>query len=240
MSVNPFFQNYDYHGEQQVYDDLTVEYIKLGGQDMYYIPYTDVNKDTVYNEDTARKYTKAYLLEFFIRSVDGFEGDGSFVSKFGLEIRDQVTFTVSRRRFMEEVGDELQIPRPRDGDLIYFPLNNKVFQIMFVDDKPFFYPFGKLYTWDLSCENFEYSSEEFSTGIEAIDRIQYSSQNQYDWGILDDEGKVILDEAGMPILMDSYDPDLIDPIDDTPEIQTEADDLIDWSVADPFSENGRY
>lgn len=237
MATNVFFDNkFAQQGEQQLYDDLIIEYIKLGGQDMYYVPYTYVNKDEVLGEDTGKKFDKAYLIEIFIRSVDGFEGDGSFVSKFGLEIRDQVTFTVSKTRFMDEIGVVEEIPRPREGDLIFFPLNNKVFEIKFVDDKPFFYPFGTLYTYDLSCELFEYSSEGFTTGITEIDRIQYLSQNQYDWAILDDEGKAILDDSSLPVVMDTYDAALIDPLDDSEQIEQEADSLIDFSVANPFGE----
>ncbi len=241
MATNVFFQNYQFHGEQQVYEDLIVEYIKLSGQDMYYIPRVFVNKDTVYGEDDLSQYNKAYLIEIFVRTYDGFEGDGSFMSKFGLEIRDQVTFTVAKRRFDDEIGRYENIPRPREGDLIYFPLNKKSFEIKFVDNKPFFYPFGELFTFDLYCELFEYSNEEFNTGIPEIDVIQYqNSQDLYDWSILDDEGKAILAEDGSPVLEDEFNPTLIDIIDDSDQLQTESDAILDWTVKDPFSEGGKY
>lgn len=240
MATNVFFKNFTSHGEQQVYEDLIVEYIKMSGDDMYYVPYTYRNKDEIYGEDDLKQFNKAYLIEIFVRTYDGFEGDGSFMSKFGLEIRDQVTFTLSRRRFMDEIGDVEQIPRPREGDLIYFPLNKKVFEIKFVDNKPFFYPFGELFTYDLYCELFEYSSEDFNTGIPEIDSIEGAKQNMFDYGVLDGEGKAILASNGLPILTSEYDPVVIDPIDDSDDLQSEADDIIDWTVADPFSESGKY
>lgn len=240
MSVNLFFNNYRFHGEQQLYEDLIVENIKIHGDDMYYIPRVIVDKDDVLGEDALSQYNKAYLIELYLKSYDGFAGDGQFVSKFGLEIREQVTFTVAKRRFDEEIGTPENIVRPREGDLIYFPLNRKVFEIRFVDNKPFFYPFGELFTYDLQCELFEYSSEEFNTGIEDIDRIQAISQDMYDWAVLDDEGNAILGDDSMPILMDSYDPETVDPIDDSADLQTEGDTLIDFSVADPYSEDGTF
>lgn len=207
---------------------------------MYYIPRVLGDKDDVLGEDGLSEYNKAYLIELYLKTYDGFEGDGQFISKFGLEIREQVTFTVAKRRFDAEIGQPEGFVRPREGDLIYFPLNRKVFEIKFVDNKPFFYPFGELFTYDLQCELFEYSSESFNTGIPDIDRIQAISQDEYDWAVLDDNGNAILDDNGHPVLMDSYDQSVIDPLDDTVDLQTEGDALIDFSIADPFSEDGTF
>jgi hypothetical protein len=157
-----------------------------------------------------------------------------------LEIRDQVTFTVSRRRFNEEIGTVEDIPRPREGDLIFFPLNQKCFEIKYVDNKPFFYPFGELFTYDIHCELFEYSSENFNTGIPEIDKIVYLSQDLYTHALKDEQGNAILDEDGNPILPENYSPSVIDPLDDTEQLQSEGDDLIDFSVSDPFSSGGNY
>lgn len=240
MPTNVFFNNFNNFGEQNLYQDLIVEHIKIYGNDMYYIPRVIANLDPVFDQDNLSKYETPYLIELFLRTYDGFEGDGNFVSKFGLEIRDQVTFTVAKRRFDEEIGIPETISRPREGDLIYFPLNKKVFQIKYVDNKPFFYPFGDLFTYDLYCELFEYSNEEFNTGIPEIDRIQYLSQDQYDWAILDADGKAILAADSTPILQSDYDPALIDPIADNEDLEEEADEIIDWSVSDPFSEGGTF
>lgn len=238
-ATNVFFNNYRFTGEQQLYEDLIVETIQIHGDDMYYIPRNTVNEDPILGEDDMSSYTKAYLLEIYVRSYDGFEGDGTFVSKFGLEIRDQVTFTISKRRFVDEIGAPHGLLRPREADLIYFPLNRKLFKISYVDNKPFFYPFGELFTYDLYCENFEYSSEIINTGIPEIDAIMAKSQDTYYWAIRDNSNNAILDNNGMPILPSTYSPIDIDPIDDSDEIEEQADDIIDWSVKDPFSE-GNY
>lgn len=240
MATNPFFQQYSHLGEQQMYEDMIVETIQIHGDDMYYIPRNYNNKDEIFGEDDLSSYTKAYLIEIFVRTYDGFEGDGSFISKFGLEIRDQVTFTLAKRRFMDEIGHIEELKRPREGDLIYFPLNRKVFEIKFVDNKPFFYPFGELFTYDLYCENFEYSSEVFDTGVPEIDAIQDKTKNMFYWAIKDDEGNPILDDRGYPLLPDDFSATELDPFDDSEPIQEAADDILDWSVQDPFSENGTF
>lgn len=242
MSTNVFFNQYEHTGEQQMYEDLLIEHIQIGGQDMYYIPYTYINKDQVYGEDDLKEFNNWYLLEMFIKTNEGegFQGDSNFISKFGLEIRDQITFTISRRRFVDEIGRHEDIPRPREGDLIYFPLNNKCFEIKFVNDKPFFYPFGALFTYDLVCELFEYSSEKFNTGIPEIDRIQILSQDQYYWSIQDSDGNAILDSNERPIMPSTYIAVDIDPLDDSDALQEAGDEIIDWSIVDPFSENGRF
>lgn len=220
-----------------MYEDLIVETIQIHGQEMSYIPYTLVNKDEIYGEDDLKKYIESYQIEMYIKTFqgEGFQGDSNFVSKFGLEIRDQITFTISKRRFEDEIGKYENIPRPREGDLVYFPLNNKCFEIKFVDNKPFFYPFGALFTYDLVCELFEYSSEVFDTGIPEIDKIQNQTQNMYYWGILDSSGNAILDNNGNPIMPNTYDPELIDPIDDSTEFQEASDDdLLDFTIQNPF------
>ena len=112
--------------------------------------------------------TKAYSIEMYIKSVDGFEGEGDLVSKFGLEIRDQIVFSVARRAFE---GLDIGV-RPKEGDLIYFPLTEKLFQIMFVEHETPFYQTGALPTFDLTCELFTYSDEKIDTGVEEVDVIE--------------------------------------------------------------------
>ena len=113
-------------------------------------------------------FNRQYPIEMYIKNVEGFEGEGEFLSKFGLDIRDQITFSVSIRRF-EQLGSEYA--RPREGDLIYFPLNKKVFQIQFVEHESIFYPTGTLPVYDLRCELFVYNQQAISTGIDEIDEI---------------------------------------------------------------------
>lgn len=249
MVTNVFFNNFKQFGEQKLYEDLIVEAIRIHGQDMYYIPRKAINTDPIYGASDQVYYDDAYLIELYIKSVDGFEGDGSFMSKFSVEIRDQVTFTIAKRVFDDEIGRDNSFPRPREGDLIYFPLNKKCFEIKYVDNKPFFYPLGELFTYDLYCELYEYSNENFNTGITDIDVIQQKfSTNIYDSAILDSSGAAILDSSGYAILPGTYDETNIDPFDDSEVIQTGtgsvgqegSDDIIDWTEKNPFSENGIY
>jgi len=156
---------------------------------MYYVPRTLNNKNEVYGEDDISSYDSATLVEFYIKNVDGFGGDGNFMSKFGLEIRDQVTFVIAKRVFDEEIGFAANYVRPREGDLIYFPLNHKLFQIKYVDNKPIYYPMGALQTFELTCELFEYSGESFNTGIGEIDDIQDKlSMNVLDYSVITQDG----------------------------------------------------
>jgi hypothetical protein len=170
MARNPHFK--DYSGEQNVVEDLTIETIKAMGKDMVYIPRTLVNTDDLFGEDTQSKFDDGYQLEMYVASVDGFEGEGDVLSKFGIEIRDKMDLIVSRKRFEETVGIYEEITRPKEGDLIYFPLSKTLFEINFVEHENPFYQLGKLFTYRLSCEVFTYSQEEIDTGYTDIDTVE--------------------------------------------------------------------
>ena len=182
-TTNFYFNTLGHYGEQNLIEDLIVESIKIYGIDCYYLPRTIVSEDLLFGEDTLSKFDNAYQLEMYIKSVNGFEGDGTFLSKFGLEIRDEMVLSVSQRRFGEEIPYDdttKEAGRPVEGDLIYFPLNKKIYEIKFVEHEVVFYQMGKLQTYDLTCELFEYSSERIDTGIQAIDAIEdkYSLADQ--------------------------------------------------------------
>jgi hypothetical protein len=170
MARNPYFK--DYSGEQNILEDITIETIKSMGRDMVYIPRTLVNTDDLFGEDVISKFDDGYQLEMYIQSVDGFEGDGDILAKFGLEIRDRVELVVSRKRFEQAVGDYESIKRPKEGDLIFFPLSKTLFEINFVEHENPFYQLGKLFTYKLSCEVFTYSQEEVDTGYSDVDVIE--------------------------------------------------------------------
>ena len=158
--------------EQHLYEDLIIESLGIYGQDVYYIPRTLVNRDSILNEDPAGKFDDAYLLEMYIENTEGFEGAGDLYSKFGLEIRDDATFIVSRRRWETRVGtfsDNVVDPRPQEGDLIFLPMTNSFFEITFVEDDSPFYQLSNLPVYKMQCSLFEYSDEDFETGIESID-----------------------------------------------------------------------
>lgn len=228
--------------EQQLHEELIIESIQIFGEDMYYIPRKINNFDPIYGEDAQSSYESSYLVELYIKSVDGFEGDGTFLSKFGLEIRDRVTFTIAKRTFEEEIGVNEEQLRPNEGDLIYFPLNKKCFQIKYVEKFQMFYPLGALPTYDLQCELFEYSGETMNTGIDEIDSLQTKINiNALDYVLRAEDGSILLTEDGDYILNELYLQDqLVSNSEENDEFQTLGDDIIDFSVKDPFSETGVY
>jgi len=237
MATNFFFNNFKSSQEQQLLENLIIESIQIYGEDMVYIPRIINNYDSIYGADDQSSYSKWYPLEIYIKSVDGFGGDGSFMSKFGLEIRDQVIFSVAQRRFNDEVGSNTKQPRPNEGDLIYFPLNNKCFQIKFVNKFEMFYQLGTLQTWEMTCELFEYSSEQLNTGIAAIDNLQQKFDlNQTNWTIDTQDGFPILTQDGDYIVLEGADIKKVDAASDNEELQREAAVFVDFTTLDPFSE----
>ena len=246
MATNFYFNNFQNSQEQLTLENLIIESIKMYGQDMEYVPRTIVNKDEIYGADDISRYDTHYPIEMYIKSVDGFGGDGNFMSKFGLEIRDQVTFSVAQRIFDEEVGSQTAQTRPNEGDLVWFPLNQKLFKVMYVNKFEMFYQLGALQTWELTCELFDYSSEILNTGIEAIDQLQKDlSLNIYDWSIKvdaddDTDGQLLSNENEDVIVVESFTIEEIDPLADNQYIQNESDDILDFSNRDPFSEGGTF
>ena len=241
MATNVYFNNYDFSGEQLLYEDLIIESIKIYGVDVKYIPRTLNNFDELYTEDAISSYDDAIDIEMYVKSVDGFTGDGAFLSKYGLEIRDEVTFTVSKRRFEKQVtGVDPTRNVPKEGDIIFFPLNKKPFQIKFVDYKPFFFQHGQLQTYDLICELFEYSGEDFNTGNTEIDEIQGKQDvDVLPYALLTENGDYLITEDGNLLVQEEYDIAAKDNTQaDNDPIQDEQnlDDVLDWSEVDPFSE----
>jgi hypothetical protein len=168
MPTSPYFRTFDAKNDQELLHSLVAESIQVTGYDVNYIPRSLVNEDTILGEDSISEYKDAYSVEMYIKSVDGFEGEGDLVSKFGLEVRDQIIFSMSRRAWEGlDIGT-----RPKEGDLIYFGLTSKLFQIMFVEHETPFYQAGALPTFDLTCELFTYSDEAMDTGVDEIDVIE--------------------------------------------------------------------
>lgn len=243
MATSTYFNNFASSQEQLLLENLIIESIKIYGNDVYYLPRRADKVDELYGESAVMSFDTAYMVEMYINSVDGFTGDGSFMSKFGLEIRDEVTFTVAQRIFNEEVDtyEEITLHRPREGDLIFFPLNDKCFQIKYVNNKPYFYQLGALQTYQLTCELFEYSGEKFTTGIAEIDKLQKNhSIDILDYAIKTEDGYYLVDENGDYIVNEKFNLETIDPNADNDWIQQESDQYLDFTEYDPFSENGRY
>lgn len=158
--------------EQYLLEDLIVESISIWGQEFYYIPRTLVAKDEILGEDRLSKFKSAYPIDMYLESVDGFEGQGAFIQKFGLMMEQSATLTVARRTWERVVGKHgatILPNRPCEGDLLYFPLTKGLFEIKFVDHQDPFYQLKKLYVYKLQVELFQYASEKMETGIPAID-----------------------------------------------------------------------
>jgi hypothetical protein len=220
MATNVYFRNYDNFNEQNLIDDLVIESIRMYGIDVKYISGEFNNIDTIFNQDDTPLYDEMYDFEVYIKNVDGFEGEGDFLSKFGLEIRDQVTFTVAIRTFERYVTrtDQRKV-RPRENDIIWLPLNEKMYRITYVEHESVFYQAGKLQVYDIKCELMEYSGERFDTGRPEID--DYFS----DVDITETNVQTLEDVSNNDVIAQNY------------TFEQEADDIIDFSEIDPFSEN---
>ena len=155
--------------EQNLYEDLVIESLKIFGQDVYYIPRTLVNRDNILGEDPASKFDDAYLMEAYIENVEGFEGAGDLYQKFGIEVRDEASFVISRKVWNRHVGTFEALEKPREGDLLFLPMTNSFFEITFVEDDKPFYQLSNLPVYKLTCALFEYNDEDFDTGINIID-----------------------------------------------------------------------
>ncbi len=169
--------------EQNLYEDLIIESIKIYGQDLYYLPRDLVNVDDVFREDPVSSFNSNYLLEMYVDNIDGFDGEGDLFTKFGVEIRDQVTFTVAKRRWQQTVmryDNEIQGIRPLEGDLVFTPFSKKIFQIMHVEHEQPFYQLNNLPVFKLQCELFEYNDEDFDVPNDAIGQLERDASFRYD------------------------------------------------------------
>jgi hypothetical protein len=220
MATNSYFRNYDNFNEQNLIDDLVIESIKIYGVDIKYLSGVFNNVDKIFNEDDTPLYDEMYGFEVYVKNVDGFEGEGDFLSKFGLQIRDQVTFTVAIRTFERYVTrKDAEKVRPRENDVIWLPLNQKMYRITYVEHESVFYQSGKLQVYDIKCELMEYSGERFDTGRYEIDHYFDDIDNT---------------TATVQTLEDVANND---PIAQNFEFEKLADDILDFSEVDPFSEN---
>ena len=225
MATNVFFRNYDNFNEQQLIDDLVIESIKMYGVDVIYVKRSLGAVDEVLNEDDLPLYDEVFQFEAYVKNVDGFEGEGDFLSKFGLQIRDSVTFTVANRTFERYVTREVvEIIRPREGDLIYFPLNEKMFEIKFVEHESVFYQSGALQVYDMRAELIEYSGQRFNTGYPNIDNY-FDDIDTTVTTTLADLSNTHPDAVGADNLADNY------------TFETEGDNILDFTEVDPFTEN---
>jgi hypothetical protein len=240
LATNYFFNNTSSAAEQKLIEDLVIESIKVYGIDMYYLPRTILNRNQVFREQDSASYNASYQVEMYLKSFDKFGGDGKFLSKFGLEIRDEVIFTVAFRTFTNEVTTLNGQSRPNEGDLIFLPLNKKVFQIKFVDHEAIFYQMGSLQMYDLTCELFEYSNENFNTGIAEIDdKYATYSTDMSDYSLMTEDGFELTDSYNN-VLVQNYNLDAIDDQSQIDVFTNESANFVDFSEGNPFSEAGVY
>ncbi len=168
MPTNLYFQNTTSHAEQELINSLTSEVIQIHGLDVFYIPRTLVKEDVLLGEDVLAKFSTAYEIEMYLKTTEGFGGEGDLVSKFGLDVRDEVIFTVHKDRF--ELATDMS--KPLEGDLVFLPISKGLFEIKFVEHEQPFYQAGKNYSFDITCELYQYSEEQLETGIADIDNIE--------------------------------------------------------------------
>jgi hypothetical protein len=174
MATNHYF-NQGTITEQLLYEDIVIESLKIFGQDIVYLPRELTNKDVFFNDDSISKFIKYYKIEMYIENIEGFDGEGDLFTKFGVEIRDEASFIVSRRRWNRLVKTEnnaIEFYRPREGDLIYLPLSKSIFEIQKVETESPFYQLKNLPVFRLRASLFEYNDENFDTGIDAIDNVE--------------------------------------------------------------------
>ena len=175
MALNPFFLQGS-QSEQRLVQDLINEQLKIYGVEVTYIPRKFVRKQTIIKEVQSSAFDDNFLLEAYLNTYEGYSGQGDIMTKFGLSLRDEVTLTISKERFEDFISpflaadDDYELSsRPREGDVIFFPLGSRLFEVKFVEHEEPFYQLGKNYVYQLKCELFEYEDEVFDTDIEEID-----------------------------------------------------------------------
>ena len=171
---NPYFTD-GKRSEQNLYEDIVIESLKIYGQDLYYLPRDTVAEDRILGDEVPARFNSNYKIEMYIGNVEGFDGEGDLFTRFGVEIRDEATFIVSRRRWTQTVGrvdNEINSVRPLEGDLIYLPLSRSLFQIMHVEHEQPFYQLSNLPVYKLRAQLFEYNDEDLDTGVVDVDNIE--------------------------------------------------------------------
>jgi hypothetical protein len=176
MATNLYFTQ-GRKSEQDLYENIIIESLKIYGQDVYYIPRELVNRDRIFEDDSTSRFDNAYRIEMYIENTEGFDGENDLFTKFGVEIRDAATFIVARRRFHSAVGfyensETNPFYRPREGDLIFLTLSETFFEITKVDTEQPFYQVKDLPVFKMRCEMYEYNDDDFDTGVELIDQVE--------------------------------------------------------------------
>ena len=259
MPTNVYFST-GTTSEQRLYEDLIIEQLKIYGQDVYYLPRKLANKDTIFGEDPASSFDDSYIIEMYVDNTDGYMGEQEIIKKFGLELRDDIKFTVSKLRWETLISNNSDLQnttRPNEGDLVYFPTTKAFFEIQFVEHEQPFYQQSALPTYKLSCTKFEYSSERIDTGIAAIDSVEDSQstdtmnfQFNLETGTSASGSIVIESDIGEInyLVNESFTMATQQPVDQGKAFEEQAgtttsstaDDILDFSERNPFGEVDDY
>ena len=255
MPTNVYFDT-GTTSEQRLYEDLIIEQLKIYGQDVYYLPRKLANKDTIFGEDPASSFDDSYIIEMYVDNADGYMGEQEIIKKFGLELRDDIRFTLSKLRWETLVKNngDLVAERPQEGDLVYFPTTKAFFEIQFVEHEQPFYQQSALPVYKLSCTRWEYSSERLDTGITAIDTVEDNlsvDTMQFQFALENETGSLLLESdlgAINYFLNEDFTMKTQQPVDDGKAFEDKAgttttstgDDILDFSERNPFGEVDDY
>ena len=256
MPTNVYFDT-GTTSEQRLYEDLIIEQLKIYGQDVYYLPRKLANKDTIFGEDPASSFDDSYIIEMYVNNTDGFMGEQEIIKKFGLELRDDIKFTVSKLRWETLISNNSDLQttlRPNEGDLVYFPTTKAFFEIQFVEHEQPFYQQNALPVYQLSCTKWEYASERIDTGITAIDTVEddiSTDTMNFQFTLENEVGSFVLEsDIGETnyVINESFTMKTQQPADDGKAFETKAgtttsstaDDILDFSERNPFGEVDDY
>ena len=256
MPTNVYFDT-GTTSEQRLYEDLIIEQLKMYGQDVYYLPRKLANKDTIFGEDPASSLDDSYIIEMYVNNTDGFMGEQEIIKKFGLELRDDIKFTVSKLRWETLISNNSDLQnttRPNEGDLVYFPTTKAFFEIQFVEHEQPFYQQSALPVYNLSCTKWEYASERLDTGITTIDATEDALSTDtmnFQFTLENEVGSFVLEsDIGETnyVINESFTMATQQPVDQGKAFEEKAgtttsstaDDILDFSERNPFGEVDDY
>ena len=256
MPTNVYFDT-GTTSEQRLYEDLVIEQLKIYGQDVYYLPRKLANKDTIFGEDPASSFDDSYIIEMYVNNTDGFMGEQEIIKKFGLELRDDIKFTVSKLRWETLISNNSDLQnttRPNEGDLVYFPTTKAFFEIQFVEHEAPFYQQSALPVYQLSCTKWEYASERLDTGITTIDATEDALSTDtmnFQFTLENEVGSFVLEsDIGETnyVINESFTMATQQPVDQGKAFEEKAgtttsstaDDILDFSERNPFGEVDDY
>lgn len=240
MAVNKYFPK-GISSEQIVYQSLVTESIQVQGMDVYYLPRKTQKLDLVFGEDVLSKFDTAVKIEMYMQDNDAWQGQNDFISKFGLQVKEQMSFILSKPRWEEvikPVSSQFAYNkiRPQEGDLIYDPMTDNLFEITYVSLERPYYQLNKTYQWTLTCELFIYSNEKLDTGIAKIDKLEEEFGNDIlNYQISLEDGYQLKQENGNFMIQNYTDERNEFQFDENSPIKEEAPEY-NFNVNDPFGE----